>query len=78
MFASPSEKMTRLEQIYKLVQECNISVSDIFTKYMLTPKKRYEIIAQMEQEDPDECWDPRDLDQMCDTPTSQKKILSFF
>jgi len=71
--------MPRFQQICTLAQEYNLPVSKIFKDYLLTPKKRYEIIEKLTTLDE---WDsesePNDLDQMCETPTSQKKILSFF
>jgi hypothetical protein len=66
--------MSRLNQIYKLAEQHKLPVSTVFKDYILTPRKRYEIIAKME--DPD--MEPEDLDQMCETPPSQKKLLSFF
>lgn len=65
--------MTRLKQIYDLSREYNIPVSKVFKEYILTPQKRCEIVAKLSED-----MEPEDLDQMCETPPSQQKILSFF
>jgi hypothetical protein len=63
--------MPRLNQIYKIAEQHKLPVSAVFKEYILTPEKRLEIGKVLDME-------PYELDQMCDTPPSQKKLLSFF
>jgi hypothetical protein len=71
--------MSRIKQIYKLTEQHKVPVSTVFKEYIITPQKRYEIIAKMTtSEDWDSDIEPEDLDQMCETPPSQNKLLSFF
>lgn len=64
----------RLTEIYKLAEEYKLPVSSVFKKYILTPQKRLDIVTKLQ--DPD--LEPEDLDQLCETPPSQEKLLSFF
>jgi len=64
-------EMPRLIQIYKIAEQHKLPVSAVFKEYILTPEKRLEIGKVLDME-------PYELDQMCDTPPSQKKLLSFF
>lgn len=66
----------RLTKIRELARDKDVSVRDIFVKHILTPARRAEIGNKMMIDDEDDEFP--DLDQMCDTPTSQERILSYF
>ena len=70
--------MGRYEKICSLALEKNISVRDILVNHMLKDQNiRQNIIDKMNKED-DEEYEPDDVYQLCETPRSQRKLVSYF
>ena len=69
--------MGRYTKIYQLAEEKNVQVREILVKHIIPLDIRIDIANRINAADDDDL-DPEDLFQLCDTPTSQKKLLSFF
>lgn len=70
--------MGRYEKICSLAQEKNISVRDLLVNHVLKDlETRQQIVDKMNVED-DEEYEPDAVYQLCDTPRSQQKLISYF
>lgn len=70
--------MGRYEKVCELAKELGVPVRTILVKHLDKPSERLKIVTRMNQQEEDEDMEPDDLYQLCDTPPSQKRLLSFF
>ena len=76
-FSGTHISMGRYEKICALAREKGITVREIFVDHLLPLEKRVEIAEKMSLEDDDE-YEPDAVYQLCDTPRSQQKLLTYF
>lgn len=70
--------MGRYEKILNLAREKKKSVRDLLVNHVLKDiETRQKIVDKMNTED-DEGYEPNDVYQLCDTPRSQQKLISYF
>lgn len=70
--------MGRYEKICKLATTKGVTVHHILVNNLLKDfETRQRITEKMNKED-DEEYEPNDVYQLCDTPRSQKKLISYF
>lgn len=69
--------MGRFEKVCALANEKGISVQEILINHLKPIDIRTKIAEKMNAVYDDEL-EPDDLYQLCETPTSQKKLLSYF
>tara|TARA_B110000977_G_C11089630_1_gene496193 strand:+ start:7166 stop:7375 length:210 start_codon:yes stop_codon:yes gene_type:complete len=69
--------MGRYTKICQLAEEKNVPVREILVRHIIPLDIRIDIAIRINAADDDDL-DSEDLFQLCDTPTSQKKLLSFF
>ena len=78
MQVDPLVRMGRYEKICGLAREKNTSVRDLLVNHVLKDLEiRQKIVDKMNTED-DEEYEPNDVYQLCDTPRSQQKLISYF
>jgi hypothetical protein len=70
--------MGRYEKILNLAQEKKMSIRDLLVNHVLKDiETRQKIVDKMNIED-DEEYESNDVYQLCDTPRSQQKLISYF
>lgn len=66
----------KLGKIYELAMEKKVSVRDILLNHFLTPERKEKIVEVMRETDED--FEEDMIEQLCDTPRSQARLLSIF
>jgi len=66
----------KLGKIYDLAMENNTSVREILVNHFLTPERKAKIVEVLQEDDED--FEEDMIEQLCDTPRSQARLLAIF
>jgi len=66
----------KLGKIYDLAMENKTTVRDILINHFLTPERKQKIVEVLQEDDED--FEEDMIEQLCDTPRSQARLLSIF